>query len=236
MKVLIVDDERPARERLKQMLAEHADVEAVIEAANAEDALQLARMQEPDLLLLDIQMPGVDGLSMARDTVGLPPIIFTTAHREYAVDAFEIAALDYLLKPIKRKRLAAALDRARTLDARTLPRINELLDQLRHRPGEMVRITARHGDSYEVLDAREIGRFSASDKYVVCAHAGREIILDQSLRFPGPTFAGDECRIRVEVLSISDDGKRAGNESMRAVEGHGEFLRRRHCIARHCIG
>jgi DNA-binding LytR/AlgR family response regulator len=183
VKILIVDDERPARERLKQMLSEHEDVESVLEASSAEEAIAVARAHDLDLILLDIAMPGVDGLSMARDAVGLPPIVFTTAHREHAVEAFEVAALDYLLKPIKRERLAAALDRVRAHFERALPRLHELLDEMRSvkRPSETVRITARHGDAYEIFDALEVSRFSAADKYVVCTHQGKEIVLDQSL-------------------------------------------------------
>jgi two-component system LytT family response regulator len=114
IRALLVDDEQPARERLRQLLAAHPDVEV---AGEAEDGMQAAeRIAEmaPDVVFLDIQMPGASGLDVAA-SLGQPRpfVIFCTAFDQYAVDAFELAATDYLLKPVNRARLAAALDRVR---------------------------------------------------------------------------------------------------------------------------
>ncbi|WP_374585166.1 LytR/AlgR family response regulator transcription factor [Pseudoduganella sp.] len=112
MRVLIVDDERLARAELRRLLAQHAGVQIVGEAANAaEAALQVAALQ-PDLLLLDVQMPGGSGFDLLAALDDAPEVIFTTAFDQYALQAFEASALDYLMKPIEPQRLASALERA----------------------------------------------------------------------------------------------------------------------------
>jgi two-component system LytT family response regulator len=114
MRVLIADDEAPARARLRQLLAAHPDVEIVSEAETGTQAMELAGEHKPDLLLLDIQMPGCTGIDVAACLPEpRPHIVFCTAFDQHAVDAFELNAIDYLLKPISRARLAQALDRAR---------------------------------------------------------------------------------------------------------------------------
>lgn len=112
MRVLIVDDERLARAELRRLLAQHPGVQIVGEAANAaEAALQVAALQ-PDLLLLDVQMPGGSGFDLLAALDDAPEVIFTTAFDQYALQAFESSALDYLMKPIEPQRLASALERA----------------------------------------------------------------------------------------------------------------------------
>jgi two-component system LytT family response regulator len=115
MRVLIADDEAPARARLRQMLSAHADVEIAGEAETGPQTLELAAAIHPDVILLDIQMPGSTGIDIAACLPDpRPRIIFCTAFDQYAVDAFELHAADYLLKPVTRARLAQALDRIRT--------------------------------------------------------------------------------------------------------------------------
>jgi two-component system LytT family response regulator len=118
MRVVIVDDEAPARARLRQMLAAHADLEISGEAETGVQAMEMAVALRPDLLLLDIQMPGSSGIDVAASLPEpRPHVIFCTAYDQHAVDAFELHAVDYLLKPISRARLAQALDRVRALPA-----------------------------------------------------------------------------------------------------------------------
>ncbi len=116
MRVLIVDDEPLARQRMRDLLAAHPDVQIAGEAESGAEAVERVETLRPDLLLLDVQMPDVDGFGVLRllDRAALPLVIFVTAHDQYAVDAFEVSALDYLLKPISRRRLAEALSKART--------------------------------------------------------------------------------------------------------------------------
>ncbi|HEY0864179.1 MAG TPA: LytTR family DNA-binding domain-containing protein [Lacunisphaera sp.] len=114
MKVLLIDDERLARNELRRLLAAHADIEIVGEAVDVEDALARIGVLKPDLLFLDVQMPGADGFSLLeRLEPPLPQVIFTTAYDEFAVKAFEFSALDYLLKPVDPNRLVAALEKLR---------------------------------------------------------------------------------------------------------------------------
>ncbi len=115
MKVLLIDDERLARNELRRLLAAHADIEIVGEAVDVEDALAKAAALKPELIFLDVQMPGADGFSLLeRLEPPLPAVIFTTAYDEFAVKAFEFNALDYLLKPVDPNRLVAALEKLRT--------------------------------------------------------------------------------------------------------------------------
>ena len=114
MKALLVDDERLARNELRRLLAAHADIEIVGEAVDVEDALAKVGTLKPDLLFLDVQMPGADGFSLLEQLEPpLPQVIFTTAYDEFAVKAFEFSALDYLLKPVDPNRLVAALEKLR---------------------------------------------------------------------------------------------------------------------------
>ena len=114
MKVLLVDDERLARNELRRLLAAHADLEIVGEAVDVEDALAKVGVLKPELIFLDVQMPGADGFSLLeRLEPPLPQVIFTTAYDEFAVKAFEFSALDYLLKPVDPNRLVAALEKLR---------------------------------------------------------------------------------------------------------------------------
>jgi two-component system LytT family response regulator len=114
MKALIVDDERLARNELRRLLAVHADIEIVGEAVDAEDAAKKISALKPDLLFLDVQMPGADGFRLLEQLEPpLPSVVFTTAYDEFAVKAFEFNALDYLLKPVDPNRLVAALEKLR---------------------------------------------------------------------------------------------------------------------------
>ena len=109
MKAIIVDDERLARQELKTMLAEHKDIEVIAECSNAQEAKEKINKLKPDVVFLDIQMPGKNGLELAQELHPLPELIFITAHDEYALRAFEVNALDYLLKPVQPQRLAETL-------------------------------------------------------------------------------------------------------------------------------
>jgi len=176
VRVLVVDDEEPARRRLVRMLERLGEIEVVGEAADGEQAVALIRERAPELLLLDIDMPEMDGLELA-ELPGVPLVIFTTAHAEHAVRAFEVAAVDYLLKPIARERLAEAIERARARARSQVGRANVAPPTIDSPP----RITARSGSTVHVIDASEITRFHATDKVTIFIHEGRELVLDDSL-------------------------------------------------------
>jgi DNA-binding LytR/AlgR family response regulator len=116
IRALVVDDEAPARDELRYLLAEHADVEVVGEASSPAAAVELVREAKPDVVFLDVEMPGATGLTVAplvRDRANPPAVVFVTAHERYAVDAFAVEAFDYLLKPVDPDRLARVLERLR---------------------------------------------------------------------------------------------------------------------------
>lgn len=112
MKALIIDDERLARQELRTLLKAHSEIEVVDECANAQEALAAIKKHSPELLFLDIQMPGKSGFELLKEIEKLPRVIFITAYDDFAIKAFEINALDYLLKPVEPKRLANAITKA----------------------------------------------------------------------------------------------------------------------------
>ncbi len=115
IRAMVIDDEELARTRVRRFLDEMDDVDVVAEAANGLEAVERIREVRPDVLILDIQMPGMDGFQMLRELDEMPLVVFATAFNEYAIKAFEINSVDYLLKPIGRERLAEAIDRVRGL-------------------------------------------------------------------------------------------------------------------------
>jgi len=180
LKVLIVDDEPPARERLRSLLAEIADVRVVGEATNGEEGLRSAVDLSPDVVLLDVRMPGMDGIEAARHLNALeepPAVIFTTAYDEYAINAFEAQAVGYLLKPIRQEKLAAALSQAGRL---TRP---QLLKIAAATPSERrTHIAARHREGLRLIPVEEVQFFFAEQKYTTVRHLKGEDLIEDSLR------------------------------------------------------
>jgi DNA-binding LytR/AlgR family response regulator len=184
MKVLVVDDEPVARRRLVRMLSRIGDVEIAGVAGDGQEAVQRIAELRPDAVLLDIRMPGMDGLTVAKTVKDMPPVIFTTAYDEHAVAAFEACAVDYLLKPIKQARLEQAISklRGRGADQTAVESLLRLLEQKEpDATNSAHRVVVREGDTLRVFDAREICRFFSSDKYSVFVSEGREHLLDESL-------------------------------------------------------
>ena len=174
MRTLIVDDEAPARERLKRLLVGLEDVEVVGEAEDGIQAVEMIERQRPDLALLDIQMPGLDGFGVVETLENPPAIIFVTAYDQYAIRAFEIHALDYLLKPFSQQRLARAIDHAREalaegqdLSAQLRPLLEGLAAQGRY----LSRLAVRDRDRIRVLDADEVDWIGIEDEQVM-VHIG----------------------------------------------------------------
>ena len=171
MRVLVVDDEPLARLRLTSLLGECEGVQCVGSAADGDAALAALADKQPDLLLLDIAMPGLDGLALAARLAGRarPLVVFCTAYENHALQAFELEAADYLLKPVRLERLREALQRAQKRLAETPPATRAWLHARVH--GEQVRVA---------LD--EVICLLAEEKYVVVRHAGGELLIDDSLR------------------------------------------------------
>ena len=177
---LIVDDEPLARERLHTLLATEPDIELIAECNNGREALNAVKRYRPNLLFLDIQMPEMDGFqTLAQLPPPLPIVIFVTAFDEHAVKAFEVHALDYLLKPFKPQRLKAAVARAREQfqkksegDENTR-RILQLLEERAAAPEHLARIAVRDRDRVRFVKTSEIDWIEASGNYLVL-HAGKE--------------------------------------------------------------
>ncbi|NJN64842.1 MAG: response regulator [Acidobacteria bacterium] len=180
MRALIVDDEAVARRRLARLLEAHPEVTIVGEAADGQKALDAIRALAPDLVFLDIRMPEMDGLEVAFKSAGGPRVIFVTAHDEYAVQAFEAAACDYLLKPVDPARLRLALARVASSSS---PNLGALEGVLRAALGRIdaPRLVARRGDTAEFLDPRAIARITVKQGYSVVEAEGREYLLDETL-------------------------------------------------------
>jgi two-component system LytT family response regulator len=174
MRTLIVDDEAPARERLKRLLADVKGIELVGEAEDGIQAVEAIEREKPDLVLLDIQMPGLDGFGVIEALEDPPPIIFVTAYDEYAIRAFEVNALDYLLKPFSRQRLEKAIRRAQEAlneEDSFMARFGPLLENLAAQGRHLTRLAVRDRDRIRVLDANEVDWIGVEDEQTV-VHVG----------------------------------------------------------------
>lgn len=217
MKVAIVDDEPLARERLRRLIAEFPGYEVVGEAGDGEQALKLIREQQPDLVLLDIRMPGKDGLQVARELAedATPPaVIFTTAFSEHALSAFDASATAYLLKPIRREKLREALQRARKPSRASMLKV-ERADQARPKR-EFVLATTREG--LVRVPAEDIVYFLADQKYTTVHHLHGEVLIEESLKTLEDDFAPWFLRIHRKALVATrfilslERGKSEGDE------------------------
>lgn len=200
MRALIVDDEAPARERLRRMLADLGDVVVVGEASNGSEALAACAALDPDVVLLDIRMPGMDGIETARHLNALdepPALIFTTAYDEYALDAFENQAVGYLMKPVRREKLERALRHAARVAGAQLVRLADQAQLGKRR----TQICTRLGDQLKLVPVEDVFYFEADQKYVTVRHRGGSDIIDDSLRALEDEFAPAFVRIHRNSLA-----------------------------------
>jgi len=203
MRVLIVDDEAPARDRLRQLLEDDPQHTVVGEAGNGQQAIDVAAETKPDVVLLDIRMPGLDGIEVARHLNSLenpPAVIFATAYDEYAIDAFEANAVGYVLKPVRRERLEKALQQAARINSSLINDIADMpgLDSRRNH------ICARVQDQLILIELDNISRFRADQKYVRVHHSGGEHLIDESLKALESEFRDRFVRIhRGALIAIS---------------------------------
>ena len=199
MKVLIVDDEAPARDRLRQMIDENADHSVVGQAGNGVDAVEQAERLAPDVVLLDIRMPGMNGIETAHHMNALahpPAIVFTTAYDEYAVEAFDALAVGYVLKPVRRERLHRALEQAARLGAATLGSVAEATSNEEPRGHVCTRVQGE----LKLIPVNEIAYFHADQKYTRVSTCDGQYLIDDSLKQLENEFADDFVRIHRSVL------------------------------------
>ena len=216
MKILIVDDEQLARARLLDLLADAALQASVLEAENGLACLQIAKKDIIDIILLDIRMPGMDGLECAHHLSRLlppPAIIFTTAYQDHAIDAFSANAVDYLLKPIRKERLLDALQRASFINRARLAEINNAIDG--EKPARRY-LSANTQGNIELVPVAEIRYLKAEQKYVTVGWPGHETLIDDPLKTIEAEFGDQFLRVHrnalvalahIDTLEKESDGK-----------------------------
>ena len=198
MNVMIVDDEQLARQRLRHMVGEIGGHRVIGEAETGEQALQHAQHCNPDIILMDIRMPGMDGLQAANYISRMhnpPAIIFTTAYSDHALNAFETHAVDYLLKPIKQERLKNALDAARRVTRAQLDHLLEIEND-----DSRSKICVKTRGELELIPIEDIIYFKADQKYVTLRTEDHEYLIEESLKSLETEFGSRLMRIHRNAL------------------------------------
>lgn len=208
MRILIVDDEALARSRLRDLLADIGGHQVVAEAANGQEALAQVELSQPDVVLLDIRMPVMDGMEAARRLAALPSppaVIFTTAYDDQALQAFEADALDYLLKPIRRERLAKALDK-----------VVPVVEVPTESATDVPHVCAHLRGNVSLIPLTEVYYFRADQKYTTVRHQGGEAVIDEPLKSLEHSYGDDFVRIHRNCLVA----KRCVRSLTRSADGH----------------
>jgi two-component system response regulator AlgR len=221
MRVVIVEDEPLARARLRELLGEQSGIAVVAEAGDGHAALHACAEHAPDLELLDIVMPGIDGLETARHLAAFEPrpaVVFCTAFDAHALSAFDAQAIDYLVKPVRPERLAAAIERVRTFAAGRG-------HAAATRSAQRTHLCARMRGSLRLIPIDDVHYLQAEEKYVVVHHARGEDLIEESLKALEDEFPERFVRIhrnclvaRHEIIEL----KRAGDGHVQAVLRHGK--------------
>jgi len=197
LKTLIVDDEALARDRLRSLVRELDVGEVIAEAKNGQQAIEAIQQQHPDIVLMDIRMPGMDGIEAAKHIASMknpPAVIFTTAYGDYALDAFDAHAIDYLLKPIRKERLEDALNRAKVM---TQTIIESLQDQL---PETRSHLSVFVQGNIRLIPVDQIIFFKADQKYISVFTADEEVLIEESLKSLEEEFDDTFLRIHRNTL------------------------------------
>ena len=235
IRTLIVDDEPLARERLRTLLQPEPDIQIIGECADGRQAVLAMTEQAPDLVFLDIQMPGLDGMGVLQAMTDrpLPVVVFVTAYDRHAIEAFELAALDYVLKPIRRDRLAETVDRVlREVGDRQVlaARQEEAIRGVLRREAEggrlqpLRRLPVRHRREVRLLDLDQVNRIISRERLVLACAEGREYLVDYTLqeletRLPEGQFLRVHRAVLVNVSAIESYGGEDGVLVLRLKDG-----------------
>ena len=205
MRVLVVDDERLARERLNRMIAILDEYDVVGIAQSGEEAIRQAVALEPDIVLLDIRMPGMDGMETGKQLSSLaapPAVIYCTAFGEHALEAFDVNASAYLMKPVRRESLINALANASRVNKLQLAKV--LDDDELPKSHTRTHISARTRRGIELIPLKEVKFFQADQKYVTVRHVGGEVLIDDTLRDLESEFGDRLVRIHRNALVMME--------------------------------
>ena len=200
MKVLIVDDEKLARDRISRMLADVDGYDVVGEAGHGKQAVEECQRTQPDVVLLDIRMPGMDGLEAARHLMQMeepPAVVFCTAYEEHAIEAFNVQAVGYLLKPVRREDLVNVLRSAKRANKAQLAALMEQDGDRRSH------ISARTRRGIELIPIDDVRFFQADQKYVTVRHGDGELLIDETLRELEDEFGERFVRVHRNALVAS---------------------------------
>ena len=210
---MIVDDESPARRRVRDLLAREPDIAIAAECTSGREAIDAIGLHRPDLLFLDIQMPGVNGFEVLRGlpSKGLPAVIFTTAYDQHALEAFEVHALDYLLKPFKAARFKAALQRAREhLQERnggdTDARILALLERFQPKRTYTTRFVVKSATRVVIVKADEIDWIESASNYALLHVGDKTHVLRETMRSLEQQLSPEQF-VRVSRSAIVNIGR-----------------------------
>ncbi|MFL0811146.1 MAG: LytTR family DNA-binding domain-containing protein [Agarilytica sp.] len=219
MHILVVDDEPLARQRLIKMINSLEGYSVVGDAENGDHAIEQIVMLDPDLVLMDIKMPGKDGLDAARDIMKMsepPAIIFCTAYDDYALDAFDTQAVGYLLKPVQQEQLVNALEKAQKTNK--AQRVN--LQPPENAEKKRQHISAKTRKGIELIPVESVSCLLADQKYVTVVHENGETLIDETLKELEEEFASDFLRVhRNALVAVKQIEGMKRNES-----GHYEVL------------
>ncbi|VAX28904.1 hypothetical protein MNBD_NITROSPIRAE01-1624 [hydrothermal vent metagenome] len=204
LRTLIVDDEPLARVGLKHLVRDIKRIEVIAEAANGFEALELIDRLKPDLLFLDIQMPGINGFEVLQQISHLPLVIFTTAYDQYALKAFETLAIDYLLKPIRLERLKIAIEKVDSLDRR-LTNFGAILNPTKHQELSSVsylrRFVSKQGAKWHIIEEDMVILFYAEEKHSFLRTKNANYIVDYTLQnLEGKLDPGKFLRVHRSAL------------------------------------
>ena len=200
MKILIVDDEQLARDRLSRMIGGFEHHEVIGEARNGIEAVKIGSNLQPEVVLMDIRMPGMDGLEAARHFAEFeepPAVIFCTAYEEHAVEAFDLQAVGYMLKPVRKENLESALGKAQRVNKAQLAALAE------EQPPRRTHISARTRKGLELIPVEDIRYFQADLKYVTVRHGDGEVIIDDTLKELEEEFGERFVRVHRNALVAS---------------------------------
>ena len=182
-RAIIIDDERLARNELRRMLLQHPEIEIIDEAANAEEAIEKIDQHHPDLIFLDVQMPGKTGFDMLQELDDAPCVIFTTAYDEYALKAFETHAIDYLLKPFSKERFDKAVEKYLEGAMHQKTSMQALLATAADLPSQSNRIVVKNGGKIKIIPVPDIQYLEAADDYVKIITAEGSFLKNKTMSF-----------------------------------------------------